>query len=62
VLELDRVGIHDPFLELGGDSLRAMRILSRVLDAFEVELLPSDLFKTPTVAEMASLVAQANGK
>jgi len=58
-LALDRVGVHDPFLELGGDSLRAMRIMSRVMDTFEVNLPLSTLFEAPTVAAMASLVTQA---
>jgi aryl carrier-like protein len=29
VLCLDEVGVHDPFFELGGDSLRAMKLVSR---------------------------------
>ena len=38
VLQLDRVGIHDHFLELGGDSLRATQLLARVLDTFQLTL------------------------
>ncbi|WP_457652925.1 amino acid adenylation domain-containing protein [Rhodocaloribacter sp.] len=57
-LGLDRVGIHDRFLDLGGDSLRAIEILSRVLNAFHVELPLRSLFDAPTVAEMAAMLGR----
>jgi len=53
VLSIDEVGIHDNFLELGGDSLRATRIVSRVLDTFRVELESRSLLEAATVADMA---------
>ncbi len=56
VLDLTHVGIHDPFLELGGESLRAMRILSRVRSLFGVELSPQELFDARTVALMAEFI------
>jgi hypothetical protein len=58
VLDLDEVGVHDAFLELGGDSLQATRIVSRVVDGFQVDLSLHDLFESATVAEMASRVFQ----
>jgi amino acid adenylation domain-containing protein len=56
VLGLDQVGVHDHFLDLGGDSLHAMRIVSRVQEMWQAEIQPSLLFETPTVADMAVLV------
>jgi NAD(P)-dependent dehydrogenase (short-subunit alcohol dehydrogenase family)/acyl carrier protein len=50
------VGAHDNLFELGGDSLLAIRLLSRVRKAYGVELQPADFFKAPTVAELAALV------
>src|SRR5262249_33720809 len=38
VLPVDRVGIHDSFFDLGGHSLMAMRLLSRIRAAFGVDL------------------------
>lgn len=58
VLGFDRVGIHDGFLDLGGHSLQAARIVSRVMAAFQVDLPLSMLFDAPTVADMALKVTQ----
>ena len=53
LLDLDQVGIHDGFLELGGDSLLASRLVCQVRDVLHVEVPIRSLFETPTVAEMA---------
>jgi amino acid adenylation domain-containing protein len=58
VLDLDQVGIHDRFLELGGDSLLASRVISRVRDEFLIEVPLRSLFESPTVAAMATVVQQ----
>jgi aryl carrier-like protein len=58
VLELERVGVHDDLLDLGGDSLRATRILARIRDGLGADLPLSDLFVAPTVAEQAAALAR----
>ncbi|MEJ1169510.1 type I polyketide synthase [Variovorax sp. CCNWLW235] len=55
-LGISPVGAHDNLFELGGDSLLAIRLLSRVRKAYGVELQPADFFKAPTVAELAALI------
>lgn len=58
-LELERVSVNDDFFELGGDSIKALRILSRMRDEFQVELPQSVLFSVEfTVAEIAKLIEQ----
>ena len=52
-LKLDRVGVHDNFIELGGHSVLATQITSRVRDAFGVELPLWSVFESPSVAAMA---------
>jgi acyl carrier protein len=58
VLDLDRVGIHDDFFELGGDSILATRLVSRVRRSFGVELMLRELFWKPTVYELAPVIEQ----
>ena len=58
VLELDQIGIHDNFLDLGGDSLAATRIVSRVISRFQTEIPLRSLFQSPTVAEMAVVISR----
>jgi amino acid adenylation domain-containing protein len=58
-LDLDAVGAHDPFLDLGGQSLLASRIITRVRDELAVEVPLAALLTAPTVAAMARLVTEA---
>jgi acyl carrier protein len=62
VLGLDQVGAHDNFFDLGGYSLTAAQIVSRVIRDFQLELPLTALFQSPTVAEMALVIldGQAN--
>ncbi len=62
VLELDQIGIHDNFLDLGGDSLAATRIVSRVIARFQTEIPLRSLFQSPTVAEMAVVIKEHEAK
>ena len=55
-LDLDTVGVDDDFAELGGTSLLAGRIASRVRERFRVEISVPVLLETPRVADMAVVV------
>ena len=62
LLALPRVGVHDSFFELGGFSMLATRLLSRVRDAFGVQLAVRDVFESPTVDELARLIVRTQGE
>lgn len=51
------VDVVRPFLEMGGDSLAAMRIVSRVLKEYRLQIPVQSLFESSTVAQMAELVS-----
>ncbi len=53
VLHLSRIGTNDNFFALGGHSLLATQVLSRVRQAFDIDLPLRAIFEAPTVAELA---------
>jgi len=61
VLSVEEVGIHDNFFDLGGHSVAATRVLSQVIQKFQLELPLRLLFQSPTVAEMAAVIAKHQG-
>ncbi|CAL9558735.1 condensation domain-containing protein [Streptomyces sp. enrichment culture] len=57
LLDADRVGVHDHFFDLGGQSLAAVRLAARLRDAFPVEIsVRDDLYRDFTVAAVAGTV------
>ena len=56
VLNLDKVGIHANFFELGGQSLLATQVISRIRTVFDKELPMRTLFESPTIAELNSIL------
>jgi acyl carrier protein len=56
ILELEKIGIHDNFFALGGHSLKATQVMSRLCAAFQLKLALRSLFESPTVASLAERI------
>lgn len=54
ILGLQKIGIHDNFFEMGGDSLKAMKLLSQLQKQLGYTLQLVDLHIAPTIAELGS--------
>ncbi|HYV11059.1 MAG TPA: MupA/Atu3671 family FMN-dependent luciferase-like monooxygenase [Pyrinomonadaceae bacterium] len=53
---VDQIGVHDDFFDLGGQSLSAIQLITRVREAFQIEFPLTDLFNAPTIAAMAEKI------
>ncbi len=56
LLGIKQVGIYDNFFELGGHSLMGIQLLSRLHDAFQIELSLQTLFDKPTIADLTDII------
>lgn len=59
VLGVQPVGIHDNFFDLGGHSILALQVISRMREALPAEVSLKEFFGHPTVAEMAGYLADS---
>lgn len=59
VLGLTRVSVRDRFLDLGGDSILAAQLVSRICAVFDIDLTLLDFFDLPTVAEQSVMIEAA---
>jgi acyl carrier protein len=58
-LKIENIGINDSFFDLGGESLLAIRAISRIRDVFDVDLTVQNIFLMPTIAELANVLTKA---
>jgi amino acid adenylation domain-containing protein len=58
-LDTGQIGAQDNFFNVGGNSLQATQLISRIRDAFQVTLEPRHLFTHPVLAHLASQIDNA---
>jgi acyl transferase domain-containing protein len=59
-LGIDRVGVHDAFFELGGNSLVGMSMVHAVESRLDTTIAPAVLFENPTIAEFAAALGRTD--
>ena len=57
VLGIDRIGVDDDYFELGGDSIQAAIVVSRIQEALDAFVYVVALFEAPTIARLATYLA-----
>jgi acyl carrier protein len=58
VLGTKDIGIGDDFFELGGDSVLATQVVSRLREMFRIDLPPIVLFEAPTIETLAGYMIE----
>jgi amino acid adenylation domain-containing protein len=61
LLDLERVGVHDRFFEVGGSSLKAIQLIPRLQEELQQEIPVVLLFQAATVAEIARSLEAEHG-
>ncbi|HEX8088364.1 MAG TPA: phosphopantetheine-binding protein, partial [Blastocatellia bacterium] len=59
VLGVERVGVHDDFFEMGGQSILATQLISKIQQILPIELPLRTIFEAPTVAQLAVAIEQS---
>jgi phthiocerol/phenolphthiocerol synthesis type-I polyketide synthase E len=58
ILGIDKIGVNDTFMELGGNSLLAIQTISNIADEFDLELQPNVFFENPTVRGLSDRIVE----
>src|SRR5665811_279617 len=58
IIGIKRVGLHDNFFDIGGDSLAAVELLAGVEQVTGRRLMIAALFEAPTIKQLAALLEQ----
>jgi len=61
-IEASTLGVQDNFFEIGGHSLKATILVSRIHKLFNVKVPLAELFKSPTIRELARYLGKARQK
>lgn len=56
VLQMEKTGVHDNFISLGGHSLAAIRVTARINDELHTNFALNKIFELPTIAEYATFI------
>ena len=58
VLGISGIGVYDNFAELGGHSLMAIQLTSRIREMFEIELPVAKFYRNPTIMGVAETIVE----
>ena len=58
ILGINKIGSHDSFNSLGGNSLLVIQVVSGINEEFEVDMSTDEFVNNPTVSKLAELVLE----
>ena len=61
-IDIDSIGADDNFFDIGGHSLKATTLMTQIHKEFSVRMKLIEIFKTPTVREIARFIEEAGGQ
>ena len=59
-LALDNISITDSFFEIGGDSLSAINLCSKIANTYNIEFMVKDIFANPIIQDIATNISSRN--
>lgn len=62
LLQVDEISVNDNFFRLGGDSLKAAKLVYDINTQFKTTLIQSEVFKNPTIKKLAKLIKERKSK
>ena len=61
ILKIDKIGVHDNFFNLGGDSLTAIQMIGHLRHLFLINIPLMNFFENPTISDISSYISNAKG-
>lgn len=61
ILKQDNIGVTEQFIKLGGNSIKATQLLSRLEEAFKVDIGLSEFFNHATIRGLSKLIEESAG-
>lgn len=61
ILEVEKVGIEDDFFMLGGHSLKAIQLISKIRQTLEIEISVRQLFTNPKISQLVTVMGEIVG-
>ncbi len=59
ILNLNKVGVNNSFFQIGGNSLIAVRIISKIYKTFGTEISIKDFFDNPSIRKLSQVIARS---
>jgi amino acid adenylation domain-containing protein/thioester reductase-like protein len=58
ILQKENISIEENFFELGGDSLSAIKLITKIFEKLKVQIKIKDIFENPSIIELAKVIEQ----